>query len=225
MSYLSVMKKHRDKPLIPITHPLVENYAETHTTPESEQLAALLKSSSSSLKYVDMISGRVVGGLLKILVLASGAKRVLEVGTFTGYSALLMAEALPADGEVITLEMNQKYIDLALKHIRTSEHGRKIKLVAGDARKTMPAAEGEFDLIFIDGDKLSYRHYYETALQKVRKNGLIVIDNVLWDATVLEPGDEKAKYIAEFNDYVHSDARVEKVMLPVRDGVYILCKI
>ena len=117
------MKKHRGKPVLAITDPQIDRYSEEHTSPESEEIKKLIKSSDEELQYIDMLSGRIVGQFLKMLVSISGAKRILEIGTFTGYSAITMDEALPKDGEVITLEMNIKYQNLAQKHFNGSEVG------------------------------------------------------------------------------------------------------
>ncbi len=218
------MKKHRGQQVVPITHPEVEAYSERNTTPESGEIESLIETSDQALEYIDMLSGRLVGQLLKMLIKISGAQRVLEVGTFTGYSAIMMAEALPEDGEVVTLEMNSKYYDLSRKHFDESQVGHKITLVKGNAQRTLEIQEGSFDLIYLDGDKLRYTQYYEQSLAKLNSGGLIVADNVLWDATVLKPEDDKAQAIADFNSHVTNDDRVEQVLLPIRDGVTIIRK-
>ncbi len=219
------MKKHRGKPIVPITDTRIDNYSEEHTTPESEEIKDLIRSSDEELEYIDMLSGRVVGQLLKILVKISGAKRILEIGTFTGYSAIMMAEALPEDGTVVTLEMNLRYQNIARKHFEDSRVGHKIQLIPGNAQDSIKSLNEEFDLVYLDGDKLRYSFYFEQALPLLRKGGLIVADNVLWDGTVLEPEDNKAKAIADFNRKVAEDKRVEQVLLPVRDGVNIIRKL
>ncbi|HCD53190.1 MAG TPA: O-methyltransferase [Balneolaceae bacterium] len=218
------MKKHRGKPIVPITDPKIAKYSEEHTTPESDQIKALIKSSDEELEYIDMLSGRVVGGLLKILIKLSSARKVLEIGTFTGYSAITMAEALPDDGEVITLEMNLRYQKIAQKHFDGSDVGKKIKMIKGNAIDLIPELDETFDLVFLDGDKLRYSAYFDMLLPKMRSGGVIVADNVLWDGTVLDPEDNKAKAIAEFNAKVLNDKRVEQVLLPVRDGLNLILK-
>lgn len=218
------MKKHRGKPIVPITSDEIDRYAEELTTPESEDIQQVITSSDKELEYIDMLSGRVVGQLLKTLISVSGAERVLEIGTFTGYSAIMMAEALPAKGEVITLEMNLRYQELAQRHFNESKVGYKIRMVKGNARQSLKEINGTFDLIYLDGDKLRYTYYYENCLPKLAKGGLIVADNVLWDGTVLDPKDKKAKALAEFNQKVSEDIRVEQVLLPVRDGVSLIRK-
>ena len=225
MPYLSIiMKKHREKPIVQITDSSIEQYAHKMTTAESEDIQALVDSSSSELEYIDMLSGNLVAQLLKMMVKVSGAKRVLEIGTFTGYSALMMAEALPEDGEVITMEMNLRYQNLALKHFERFDQQKKIKLLKGNAQELIPGLEGEFDLVFIDADKLSYEIYFDQTLPYLKKGGIMVVDNVLWDGSVLEPQDEKSEALNKFNQKVAEDNRVEQVLLPVRDGVTIIRK-
>ena len=219
------MKKHRGKPIVPITDPKIDVYSENHTTSESDDIKNLIESSDNELEYIDMLSGRVVGQLLKILIKITGAKRVLEIGTFTGYSALTMAEALPENGEVITLEMNLRYQKLAQKHFDSSEVGSKINMIKGNAQQSIKELTGTFDLVYLDGDKLRYAFYFNTVLPIIKSGGLIVADNVLWDGTVLEPEDHKAQAIADFNKMVTDDERVEQVLLPVRDGVNIIRKL
>ncbi|MFY0684351.1 MAG: class I SAM-dependent methyltransferase [Balneola sp.] len=219
------MKKHRGKPTVQITDPKVDQYSEDHTTSESEDIKKLIRSSDEELQYIDMLSGRVVGQLLKMIVKISGAKRVLEIGTFTGYSAIMMAEALPDDGEVITLEMNLKYQKIAQKHFDQTPAGEKVTMICGNAQETIKELSGLFDLVYLDGDKLRYSYYYEQILPLLSSGGLIIADNVLWDGTVLEPEDPKAKAIAAFNKLVAEDDRVEQVLLPVRDGVNVIRKL
>lgn len=218
------MKKHRGKPIVQITHPDIEKYAEAHTTEESAEIKALIKSSDEELEYIDMLSGQLVGQLLKMIIQISGAKRILEVGTFTGYSAIMMAEALPEDGKITTLEMNLRYQKISEKHFAESAQSHKIELIKGNAQEIIPQIEEEFDLVYLDADKLRYEYYFEQVLPKLKKGGLLITDNVLWDGTVLQPTDHKAQAIADFNAKVNEDERVEQVLLPVRDGVLIIRK-
>jgi len=218
------MKKHRGKPTVQITDPMIDQYSEDHTTCESKDIKKLISSSDRELQYIDMLSGRVVGQFLKMMIQISGAKRILEIGTFTGYSALMMAEALPEDGEVITLEMNLKYQKIAQNHFDHSSAGYKVKMVRGNAQKTIKDLSGFFDLVYLDGDKLRYSFYYEQVIPLLNTGGLIIADNVLWDGTVLDPEDPKAEAIAAFNKLVAEDERVDQVLLPVRDGVNVIRK-
>jgi len=203
----------------------IEKYAERATCPESELVQELVEVSKENLEYVDMISGRVVGRLLAMLIKISGAKRVLEIGTFSGYSALSMAEALPEDGELITCEYNERYEKLARSFFSKSKHRHKITLKMGLALDTIEELDGSFDIVYLDADKVNYPGYYEKLLPMLKDNGLIVIDNVLWSGAVLKPDDEKAKAIDELNEMIRKDERVEQVMLTVRDGLTLARKL
>ena len=218
------MKKHRGKPIVQITDTEIEKYALEMTTSESEHVRQLVKSSEEELDYVDMLCGNLAGQLLKMLIKISGARRVLEIGTFTGYSALMMAEALPEKGEIITIEMNLLYQELCEKHFAKYDLEQKIRLIKGNAREELPMLSGNFDLIFLDADKIGYPVYYEESLKKLAPGGLLVVDNVLWDGSVLQPQDQKAEALHEFNKRVTEDERVENVLLPVRDGVTVIRK-
>ncbi len=219
------MKKHRNKSIVQITDPNIEKYAEEHTSGESEFIQKVISSSDDQLQYIDMLSGRLVGQLLKMMVKVSGAKRILEIGTFTGYSALMMAEALSEDGEIITLEMNLKYQKIAQSHFDKYDTKKKIKMIKGNAQNTILDLTGNFDLVYLDGDKLRYSYYYEKIIPLLNSGGLIIADNVLWDGTVLHPEDKKAKAIDEFNKLVRDDSRVEQVLFPIRDGVNVITKL
>ena len=203
----------------------IEKYAERATGRESELVQELVEVSKENLEYVDMISGRVVGRLLAMLIKISGAKRVLEIGTFSGYSALSMAEALPEDGELITCEYNERYEKLARSFFNKSKHGHKITLKMGLALDTIEELDGSFDFVYLDADKVNYPGYYEKLVPMLKDNGLIVIDNVLWSGAVLKPDDEKAKAIDELNEMIRKDERVEQVMLTVRDGLTLARKL
>jgi caffeoyl-CoA O-methyltransferase len=202
----------------------VGTYAIEHTTPDSALLQELIKKSKKELEHTDMLSGRQVGRLLSILIKISGARRVLEVGTFTGYSALTMAEALPQEAELFTCEYNRRYENIARTFFEKSNCGDKITLLMGKALDTIPTIEGTFDFVFLDADKINYPHYYEMILPRVEKGGLMVIDNVLWDGEVLTNESEKAEAIDRLNKKIMEDQAVEQVMLTVRDGVSLVRK-
>jgi len=202
----------------------VENYACAHTSNESGILKELFKESIVKFKLPNMSVGHPEGSFLKFLIQISKAKRVLEIGTFTGYSALAMAEALPDDGEIITLDINEQTTDLARLYWGKSPHEKKIKLVIGDATETLKNVDGLFDMIFIDADKTNYTNYWDLCVPKVKTGGFIVADNVLWKGRVLNPKDEDSIALDAFNKHVLSDKRVEVVMLTIRDGLTLTFK-
>ena len=202
----------------------LEGYAINHTTPESSVINELIAASEEDLEHTDMLSGRLVGRLLAMLIKLSGAERVLEVGTFTGYSALMMAEALSKDGRIFTCEYNQRYKDIATHFFEKSEAGSKIELIMGKALDTIPEIEGEFDFVFLDADKINYPKYYELILPRLESGGIMVIDNVFWSGDVVNRDGDKAQAIDRLNNMISEDGSVEQVMLTVRDGVTILRK-
>ncbi|MDX1586424.1 MAG: class I SAM-dependent methyltransferase [Balneolaceae bacterium] len=202
----------------------IERYAEGHTSAESELLAELISFSEANLEYTDMLSGRVVGRLLAMLVKISGARRILEIGTFTGYSAMTMAEALPEGGELVTLEYNERYEEIARSFFAKSDHGDKIRLKMGFAMDTLDELSGPFDFIFLDADKINYPGYYRKIKPMMSSGALMAVDNVLWSGTVIDPEDEKEMAIDRLNRMIHDDAEVEQVMLTIRDGLTIVRK-
>lgn len=202
----------------------IERYAENHTTDHSELIKELIRVSDKNLEHIDMLSGRLVGRLLSLLIKISGARRVLEVGTFTGYSALTMAEALPDDGELFTCEYNERYENIARTFFDKSKAGSKITLLMGKALATIPTISGSFDFVFLDADKINYPSYYELILPRLEQGGIMVVDNVFWSGEVLDSESEKGGAIDELNTMIRDDDSVEQVMLPVRDGVTVLRK-
>jgi caffeoyl-CoA O-methyltransferase len=204
-------------------HPQIEEYAAAHTTPPSGQLAEVVADTQEAMPSPRMMSGLVEARLLEGLVAISGARRALEVGTFTGFGALTMAAALPDDGEVITLELDEDTAAVARAHFERSEHGGKIELVVGDAREQLAKLDGPFDLVYIDAWKRDYVHYYEAALTLLSPRGVIVADNVLWSGTVIDDSIEEGSTVAmrAFNDHVQADPRVHNVLLTVGDGLML----
>jgi caffeoyl-CoA O-methyltransferase len=203
----------------------IEQYCETHTTalpPLLEELIAETKKEMGPL--AGMLSGQIEGTLLQMLVASLGAKRVLEIGMFTGFSALMMAAALPDDGRLITCDVNPKAIAFAKRYFARSPHGKKIEVREGPALDTLKTLQGPFNFVFIDADKTNYTNYYEAALALLAPNGVIAVDNVLWSGNVLDPQEENGKAIVEFNRRVHEDARVTNVILTVRDGLTLIRK-
>ena len=202
----------------------IEKYAENHTTEHSELVKELIGVADENLEHIDMLSGRLVGRLLSLLIKISGARRALEVGTFAGYSALTMAEALPEDGALFTCEYNQRYEEIARTFFEKSTTGSKITLLMGKALKTIPTISGSFDFVFLDADKINYPNYYEMILPRLEKGGIMVIDNVFWSGEVLNCETDKGRAIDQLNTMIRADDSVEQVMLPVRDGVTVLRK-
>jgi caffeoyl-CoA O-methyltransferase len=202
----------------------IERYVYDHTDDEGELLARLQKETYDSLEYPQMVSGRSVGRFLKLQAQLLGARRILEVGTFSGYSALSMAEGLPEDGRLFTCDEDPTAIAVARRYFAESPHGRKITLLEGNALDSIAGLNETFDMAFIDADKANYLNYFNAILPIMRVGGLIVADNVLWSGRVLDPKDESDHAIHQFNETVCRDDRVESVMLPVRDGLYCLRK-
>lgn len=202
----------------------VESYAFDHTTEDSELIRELISESEENLEFTDMLSGRLVGRLLSILIKISGARRVLEVGTFTGYSAITMAEALPENGELFTCEYNERYESIARKYFNKSDAGSKITLVMGRALETIPSIDGDFDFAFLDADKINYPDYYRMILPRLRQGGVLVVDNVLWGGDAVSGEGEKGKAIDQLNTMISGDESVEQVMLTVRDGITVIRK-
>jgi len=204
--------------------PEIEAYAEAHSAAESEVCRALREETYRTMELPQMVVGPLEGALLKMMVELVGARRVLEIGMFTGYSALCFAEALPDDGRVITCEIDATSAALAKTYFAKSPHGRKIEIKLGPALETLRALTGPFDLIFIDADKVNYLHYYRRALEIVAPHGVILIDNVLWSGDVLlQPApDASTAVIQELNRTVAADPRVTAVLLTVRDGVLVV---
>ena len=202
----------------------VEQYAHDHTKPESELFRRLREETYREMSSPQMQVGRIEGQFLKLLVRLTGARRVLEIGMFTGYSALMMAEGLPDDGRLITCDINPQAEAIARRYFDESEHGHKIEIRIGPALDTIKTLDEPLDLVFIDADKGNYGNYYEAVMELVRPGGLIVADNVLWSGEVIDPQDEAGRAIVAFNQRVQQDPRVENVCLTVRDGILLAWK-
>ncbi len=203
----------------------IERYVKNYTSPISPLLEELEKETYKKTAAPQMLTGRVEGRFLQMLVSVSGVKRVVEIGTFTGYSALMMAEGLPEDGEIVTCEVLKEHASIAQSYFRRSPHGHKITLKLGPAIETLltlPA--GSADFIFIDADKVSYPAYYDEGMRILRSGGIMLADNVLWSGRVISPRDSESRAIAAFNRRVKDDKGAEKVMLTIRDGVYLIRK-
>lgn len=198
-----------------------EDYAQAHTRALSELHESLWRETHQKTTAPRMMVGSLEGALLRLLVRLTEARRVLEIGMFTGYSALAMAEALPEDGRLISCDINPTTAEIARRYFAASPHGHKIEIKLAPAKETLETLQGPFDLCFIDADKEGYGDYYERCVQLTRPGGLIVLDNMLQGGRVLEPRDPASRAIAALNDRIQSDPRVENVFLPVRDGIMI----
>jgi predicted O-methyltransferase YrrM len=202
----------------------IETYAAAHTSPEDPLLAEVAAATRASQEGHGMMVGLLEGRFLETLVWLSGARRVLEIGCFTGYSALSMAAALPPDGTIITCELDPERAAMARRHFDASPWASQIRILEGPALESIAGLDGPFDLIFVDADKANYSNYYEAVLPRLADRGLIVADNVLWSGRVLDEADQSddTRAIRAFNDMVVNDPRVTCVMATVRDGVLLI---
>ncbi|HTL61172.1 MAG TPA: class I SAM-dependent methyltransferase [Nitrospira sp.] len=204
----------------------IEAYAEAHSMAESATCRALREETCRCMEAPQMMVGPLEGAFLKLMTQTVQAKRILEIGMFTGYSALCFAEALSDDGKIITCEVDQDAAAIARKYFAQSPVGRKIEVKMGPALETMQTLSGRFDLIFIDADKQNYCNYFRRALDLLSPAGVILIDNVLWDGDVLRqpPPDERTAAIQELNQMIASDPKVNAVMITIRDGIFLVKK-
>ena len=204
----------------------VEAYAAVHTTPPAPFLRALAEETRATLDAPQMLTGEIEGRFLEFLVFLAQPRLVLEIGTYSGYSALSMAQALPDGGRVVTCELDPERVAFAERHIAAAGFGDRIEIRHGPAGETVAGLDGPFDLVFIDADKPGYLGYYEAVLPKLSARGLIVVDNVLWSGRVAEPASDddtdSTRALREFNDHLAADERVVSVMLSVRDGVTLV---
>ncbi len=202
----------------------VEAYAGAHSWPESDVCRRLREETFRSIECPQMVVGPLEGAFLKMMAQLVGAKRVLEIGTFTGYSALCFAEALPADGHVVTCDIDPETIDFARKYWAQSPVGEKIEVLLGPALETLSQLNAPFDVIFIDADKINYVEYYHRGLDLLAPKGVMLIDNVLWNGDVIlhPPPDDSTAAIQELNRVVSQDSRVSSVLVTIRDGVLVV---
>ena len=205
----------------------LDDYILQHSDDESELLAQLNRETHVKILNPRMVSGHLQGRILSTLAKMIQPKRILELGTFTGYSALCLSESLPEDGILYTIEINDELEDFTADFFRRSPHAHKIKQLTGDALAIIPTIDEVFDIVFIDADKREYIAYYDAVFDKVRQGGYILADNTLWAGKVIEKAvsnDAQTIGILQFNDYVKNDLRVEKVIFPLRDGLSIIRK-
>ncbi|MGQ0811403.1 MAG: O-methyltransferase [Nitrospiraceae bacterium] len=206
--------------------PEIEAYAEAHSAKESEVCRAIREETYRTMEIPHMIVGPLEGAFLKMMARLVQATQVLEIGMFTGYSALCFAEALPASGRVVTCDINPESVAVGRRHFPRSPHGNKIEIRLGPAMETLRDLSGPFDVIFIDADKVNYMNYYRRALELISPNGVILIDNVLWDGDVLiqPPPDASTAAIQEVNRVVAADPAVTSVLVAIRDGILVVKK-
>ena len=205
-------------------HSKIEQYSKDVTTSTPELLQELLKATYANIENPQMATGPLEGRFLKLMVQLTGAKKVLEVGMFTGYGTLSMAEGLPEDGKIFSCEFVDQNIEFAQKFFQKSPHGKKIEILKGPALHSMKKLDSNFDLIFVDADKEEYPDYYEESLRLLRKGGCALFDNMLRGGSVLDPQDDAAKAIDQVNRKASKDSRVECVLLTIRDGVLLFRK-
>ncbi len=205
----------------------LNDYVKAHSTEEISILKELDRATHLNILRPRMLSGHEQGMLLYLLVKMLKPKQILELGTYTGYSAISMARGLEENGKLISIDKNDELYPFAYDFVEKAALQDTIKLLSGDAKAIIPSLEGEFDLVFIDADKREYIAYYELVFDKVKKGGFILADNVLWDGKVLEDcpdSDAQTQGILAFNDYIQKDKRVENLLLPLRDGLSIIYK-
>lgn len=214
--------------MIDITNPVIEEYIAAYSSEESDLLKKVNRETYAEVLLPRMLSGHYQGRVLSMLSYMIRPKRILEIGTFTGYSALCLAEGLPEAAEMITVDINEELEDRVRAYFTQSEKSSAITYLIGDATKVVAGLEGEFDMVFIDADKHNYLTYYKLVFDKVPQGGFILVDNTLWNGKVAIPEvvnkDKDTRNLHEFNDFISKDTRVDKVILPVRDGITVIRK-
>lgn len=206
----------------------INDYAERFTTPEDENLSKLNRETNMKVELPVMLSGHLQGAVLEMISRMISPKRILEIGTYTGYSAICMAKGLTEDGILHTIDVNEELYDMCNEYISKAGLTDKIKLHTGKAEDIIPKIEDVFDLVFIDADKVNYSKYYDQVFDKVKIGGYILADNVLYNGEVTEQETDmgkNAKAIHAYNNKIKEDSRVEQVLLPVRDGIMIARKV
>lgn len=202
----------------------IEAYAENMSAAENDLLQALQRETYQKVLKPRMISGHLQGRLLSLLSKLISPQKILEIGTYTGYSALCLAEGLSPDGQLITIDKNEELYDLQKKYFDKSPYKHQIKQLVGNALEIIPTLDEKFDLVFMDADKANYINYYQMVFPKINSGGILITDNVLWYGKVVLPtkkGDKDTRLIKEFNELLKNDLRMESVLLPIRDGIFI----
>ena len=209
--------------------PDLQRYTEQHTSPESPLLKKLDRETNLKALYPKMISGHLQGRLLSMFSNMIRPHRILEIGTYTGYSAICLAEGLAPEGKIITIDTNQELQEMVKRYLNEARVSDQVECIIGDAMKVIPKLEGSFDLVYLDADKSNYGRYYDLIIDRVEVGGYILADNVLWYGKVLSNDldklDKETRAIKEFNKKALEDPRVKNVLLPIRDGLMILRKI
>ncbi|MCS6795698.1 MAG: O-methyltransferase [Raineya sp.] len=205
----------------------IQKYAEKHTSPETEYLQTLNRETHLKVLMPRMLSGHLQGRFLAMISQMIAPSRILEIGTYTGYSALCLAEGLQPDGKLITIEKNEELEDFAKHFFYKAGMQEKIQMLIGNALEIIPTLNETWDLVFIDADKINYANYYEMVLPQVRKGGWIIADNVLWSGKVADEKytDKDTKALRKFNEMIQKDNRVANLLLPLRDGLMIVRKL
>lgn len=204
----------------------LQKYIEDHTAPESELLKQLNRETHAHVMMPRMLSGHVQGRVLATFSQMIKPRNVLEIGTYTGYSAICMAEGLSEGGKLYTIDINEELEEMVREYFDKAKVADKIEYLIGDATEIIPGLQVPFDLVFIDADKINYSNYFDLIIDKVVKGGFIVADNVLWSGKVVgqEKADKDTQALLDFNRKVHNDIRVENVLFPVRDGLMVMRK-
>lgn len=214
--------------MIDITNPAIEEYISRYSTGESDLLKQVSRETYAEVLMPRMLSGHYQGRVLSMLVNMIRPQRILEIGTFTGYSALCLAEGLLPGAELITVDINEELEDRVRAYFMRSEKASAITYLIGDAMEVIKSLDGIFDLVFIDADKHNYLNYYNLVFDKVPAGGFIFVDNTLWNGKVAIPEvvakDKDTRNLHSFNTFIAEDKRVEKIILPVRDGITIIRK-
>jgi predicted O-methyltransferase YrrM len=203
----------------------LEHFAEAHTTPESDVLQQLNRETNARIYMPQMLSGHLQGQFMRMMSLVLRPINVLEIGTYTGYSAICLAEGLQPGGKLYTIDINEELKEMVDRYFTLSGMRERIVNLIGDATKIIPTLDATFDLVFIDADKTNYSNYYDLVFDKVRSGGVILADNVLWSGKVVEAGqDNETKALVAFCDKVHRDSRVDNVLITQRDGLMMIRK-
>jgi len=203
----------------------INKYCKEHTASDNRLLSEVEQYTWNNEDVPQMISGQMVGKFLQSIIRMIAAQKIVEVGTFTGYSALQMAEAIPLDGEIHTCELMKKHTETAQSFFDKSDYGKKITIHQGPALESLETLKvGDFDMAFIDADKSNYLEYYKRCLVLIRAGGVIILDNMLWSGSVIDPKDDDSQALRKTGDYIQEDTRVFNMLLPIRDGLMLCIK-